>query len=94
MTRPFERELQHHVTMWPVDYDGRLGQALAAGYQVEQDGQTHRGRFVYLRHPANADQIVEFTEATPARQAFNAAIEAAGRGWDGSDPVRPFSAAG
>ena len=68
--------------------------ALAAGYLPLQDGETQRGRFVYLRHPASPDQIVEFTEATPARRAFNEAIERAGRGWDGSDPVRPFSAAG
>lgn len=93
MSRPFTRELQQHVAHWPEDYEGALSRALAAGFNVEQDGVTPWGPFSYLIHPDNPDQVIEFTEATPERVSFNAAIAAAAENWDGSDPVRPFSAA-
>lgn len=94
MKRPFERELQQHICFWPLDYDARVEKALKAGYEVVQDGATARGRFIYFTHPRDPDQVVEFTEPTPARQAFNAAIARAAKDWDGKEPVRPFSAAG
>jgi hypothetical protein len=93
MRRPFEREIQQHVAYWTTDYDGALSLAHARGFVVEQDGETPWGRFAYLLHPDNPDQVIEFTDATSQRQTFNAAIAAAALNWDGSDPIRPFSAA-
>jgi hypothetical protein len=94
MLRPFARELQQHICFWPDDYDAKLVRAHELGYGVVQDGATARGRFVYLAHPRDPDQVVEITEQTPARRAFNAAIARAAVGWTGEDRIRPFSAAG
>ena len=33
---------------WPEDYDAKLERALASGYSVGQNGDSARGRFVYL----------------------------------------------
>jgi len=91
LRRDFVRDYQHHLCMWPEDYDAKMAAASAMGYRLEQDGGNHRGRFAYLSHPAHPEHMIEFTEATPDRRAFNAAIAAAARTWDGRDPVRTFA---
>jgi len=93
MARPFERELQQHVAVWPQDYDGDLAAALTDGYVAEQGGTTPWGRFVYLLHPKQPDMALEMSELTPGRRAFYDGIARAAEGWDGRDPVRPFAAA-
>ena len=42
-------EGMQHWSSWPVDYDAKLEHALANGYTVGQQGDSARGRFVYLR---------------------------------------------
>ncbi len=91
MQRSFVRDVQHHICMWPEAYDEKLADALAHGYRAEQDGGNHRGRFIYLSHPAHPEHMIEFTEATPGRRAFNGAIAAAAQNWDGRDPIRTFA---
>lgn len=93
MQRPFDRELQQHVAVWPDDYDAALRAARDDGYRAEQGGLTGFGRFVYLLHPAQPDLALELSDLTPQRRDFYDAIAAAASGWDGRDPVRPFSAA-
>lgn len=90
MTRPFERQLQHHIAMWPVDFGAKMDLARAAGYEVVQEGGNARGGFAFLLHPENPDGLIEFTEATPGRIAYREAAARAAREWDGRDPVRPF----
>lgn len=91
--RPFERELQQHVCFWPDDYDATVDRALAAGFENIQDGETPNGRFIYLAHPGGPDHIVEITEQTPARRAFNQGVARAAAGWDGQNPIRPYRSA-
>jgi catechol 2,3-dioxygenase-like lactoylglutathione lyase family enzyme len=91
MGRPFERELQQHVAVWPEDYDATLAQAKAAGYRPEQGGRTPFGRFVYLLNTEQPDLALELSELTPLRRAFYAGIERAAVDWDGRDPVRSFA---
>lgn len=88
-----ERELQQHVCVWPDDYDMKIELALRAGYVNVQDGETVNGRFIYLAHANSPDHVVEITEQTPKRRAFNAGVANAARLWDGRDPVRPMAAA-
>jgi hypothetical protein len=91
--RSFVREVQQHVCVWPDDYDGKIALALAAGYENVQDGETGNGRFIYLAHADSPDHVVEITEQTPKRRAFNTGVANAANGWNGRDPVRPMAAA-
>ena len=84
----FVREALHHCCIWPDDYDSTLGDAAAKGYDIIQDGATARGRFAYLHRAADADHIIELTESTPGRRAFQQLVADAGRNWDGSEPLR------
>jgi hypothetical protein len=83
LAMPFARERFHHWCHWPDDYDATLSQARTQGYGVYQDGATTRGRFAYLEHPASPDDILELTERTPERRAFQELVAEAGRAWDG-----------
>lgn len=83
LQRPFTREIFHHWCHWPDDYDACLAEALRLGYGVYQDGSTTRGRFAYLEHPDQPDDILELTERTPGRRAFQEQVAEAGRRWDG-----------
>jgi catechol 2,3-dioxygenase-like lactoylglutathione lyase family enzyme len=78
----FAREQMHHWCLWPTDYDALIGRAARLGYETLQDGGTARGRFAYLSDPANSDVVLEVTESTPARRAFQRLVAEA------RDPVR------
>jgi catechol 2,3-dioxygenase-like lactoylglutathione lyase family enzyme len=91
MARPFARELQQHMAIWPEDYDATLKAAHDEGYRPEQGGLTPFGRFVYLLHPDQPDLALELSELTPLRRSFYAGIAAAAQDWDGRDPVRAFA---
>jgi hypothetical protein len=79
----------HHWCIWPTDYDALLGKAERLGYVTLQDGGTGRGRFAYLwDDAANTDIVLEVTESTPTRRAFQRLVAVAGVNWDGADPIR------
>lgn len=88
--RDFTHDVQHHVACWPEDYRPAMARAMADGFIVEQEGDTPRGGFAYLTHPDNPDQILELTEWTPPRRAFDAAIRRAADDWAGETPRRRF----
>lgn len=92
--RAFTREVLHHVAYWVEDLEGAIARARNDGFQVEQEGWVPRGGFVYLTHPDNPDQVLELTERTAARDAFNTAIADAATGWAGDAPRRRFEDAG
>ncbi|QQS14711.1 MAG: VOC family protein [Rhodospirillales bacterium] len=77
-----------HVSTWPEDYDGVVAAALAAGHRIGQSGATARGPFAYFETGILPGTVMEIAELTPTRARQFAAIAAAARGWDGSDPVR------
>ena len=78
-----------HVSTWPVDYDGTIKQALAAGHRIGQQGETSRGPFAYFetggRHRGTCMEIAAYTDVR--KRQFDA-IEAAARNWDGRDAIR------
>lgn len=82
------REGLQHVSTWPVDYDGVLRAALAAGHKVGQSGDTSRGPFAYFETEARPGTVMEIAALTPTRKRVFDAVEAAARGWDGRDPIR------
>jgi len=82
------REGLQHVSTWPVDYDGVLRAALAAGHKVGQSGDTSRGPFAYFETEERPGTVMEIAALTPTRKRVFDAVEAAARGWDGRDPIR------
>ena len=53
-----------------------------------QDGDSARGRFVYLWQEGHPGTVIEMAHMTPARRRIFDAIRVASQGWDGRDPVR------
>lgn len=78
-----------HVSTWPVDYDGVVKAALAAGHTIGQSGESNRGPFAYFESAgAHRGTVMEIAALWPERKRQFEAIEAAARGWDGRDPIR------
>lgn len=83
------REGLQHVSTWPVDYDGVVKAALAAGHKMGQSGTSPRGPFAYFETAgAHRGTVMEIAAYTPMRKHQFDAIEAAARNWDGRDPIR------
>lgn len=82
------REGMQHWSSWPADYDARLHWAQANGYTIGQEGDSPRGRFVYLWNEGHPGTVIEMADLTPARARIFDAIKAASVGWDGREPVR------
>ncbi len=84
-----------HVSTWPEpgEYRAVMERAAKAGHRIGQAGESVRGPFVYYEtdshgtfgHPGT---VMEIAELTPVRRRQFEAIEAAARGWDGTDPIR------
>ncbi len=81
-------EGMQHWSSWPTDYDARLTRALANGYSIGQQGDSARGRFVYLWNEGHPGTVIEVADLTPARRRIFDAIRAASVNWDGHDPIR------
>lgn len=82
------REGMQHWSSWPADYAARLEYALSHGYSIGQQGDSARGRFVYLLNEGHPGSVIEMADLTPARDRIFAGIRSAAVNWDGSDPVR------
>jgi catechol 2,3-dioxygenase-like lactoylglutathione lyase family enzyme len=78
-----------HVSTWPADYEATFARALAAGHRIGQQGESNRGPFAYmLTEGGHRGTCMEIAAYTVTRKRQFDAIEAAARGWDGSEPVR------
>lgn len=82
------REGMQHWSSWPTDYDARLNQALAQGYTIGQQGDSPRGRFVYLKDEGHPGTVIEMADMTVGRRRIFDGVRAAADGWDGRDPIR------
>ena len=81
-------EGMQHWSSWPVDYDDRLQRALANGYRIGQEGDSPRGRFVYLLQEGHPGTVIEMADMTDARRRIFDGVREAAVDWDGSDPIR------
>lgn len=81
-------EGMQHWSSWPADYDERLQHALSNGYSIGQQGDSARGRFVYLWNEGHPGTVIEMAHLTPEREAIFDAIRSASIGWDGAEPIR------
>ena len=77
-----------HWSSWPADYDDKLQQALASGYRIGQQGDSPRGRFVYLWEEGHPGTVIEMADMTPARERIFDGIREAAIDWNGQDPIR------
>lgn len=81
-------EGMQHWSSWPVDYDDILKRALSTGYTIGQEGDSARGRFVYLWNEGHPGTVIEMAHMTETRQRIFDGIRKAAIGWDGSEPIR------
>jgi hypothetical protein len=58
-------EGMQHWSSWPYDYDEKLQRALSNGYSIGQQGDSPRGRFVYLWNEGHPGTIIEMAHNTP-----------------------------
>ena len=81
-------EGMQHWSSWPEDYDQKLERALANGYSIGQEGDSTRGRFVYLWNEGHPGTVIEMAHMNPDRRRIFDGIRDAATGWDGTDPIR------
>lgn len=81
-------EGMQHWSSWPENYDDLLDAALQKGYQIGHQGNSPRGRFVYLAAQDHPGSVIEMAELTPTRSSIFNAVKEAARDWDGTDPIR------
>ncbi|WP_118178798.1 VOC family protein [Paraburkholderia phosphatilytica] len=85
-----------HFAYWTKDFDADLARARAAGFEVLMSGEVgEKGRFVYFAerdgHPGlHPGAVIELSEVAGPKGRLFDMIRQSSRGWDGSDPVRPF----
>jgi catechol 2,3-dioxygenase-like lactoylglutathione lyase family enzyme len=82
------REGMQHWSSWPENYDEVLTRALSAGYSIGQQGDSARGRFVYLWNEGHPGTVIEMAHMTGGRQRIFDGVRTAAVGWDGSEPIR------
>lgn len=80
-----------HVAYWTQDYDEDLAQMQAEGFNVKMGGTVGaNGRFVYFDREMHPGTVIELSEVVGPKGRMFDMIREASKGWDGSDPVRPF----
>jgi Glyoxalase/Bleomycin resistance protein/Dioxygenase superfamily len=82
------REGMQHWSSWPKDYDARLERALSNGYEIGQQGNSARGRFVYLWNEGHPGTAIEMADMTAERASIFKGIKDAAVGWNGDEPIR------
>lgn len=79
----------HHLGTWATDYDAQMAAARAAGIRVSIEGVLPLSRFAYLETDALwPGTMVEIIEPQQGMLDLFESIKAAGRNWDGKDPLR------
>ena len=77
-----------HWSSWPENYDELYQRALDSGYEVGQEADSVRGRFVYFFNEGHPGTVIEMAHFTPERRRIFDAVREAAVDWDGSDPIR------
>ena len=77
-----------HWSSWPEDYDALYHQALEAGYEVGQEADTPRGRFVYFWNEGHPGTVIEMAHLSSERRRIFDAIREAAVDWEGAEPIR------
>jgi len=80
-----------HVAYWTQQFDADLDLMEAQGFRVKLSGTVGaNGRFVYFDKEMHPGTVIELSEVVGPKGRMFDMIREASKGWDGSDPVRPF----
>lgn len=80
-----------HVAFWTQNYDDDLARMEADGCKRKMSGKVgDKGRFVYFDREAHPGTVIELSEVVGPKGRLFDLIREASKGWDGSEPVRPF----
>lgn len=77
-----------HWSGWSVDYESILKRSLTSGYSIGQQGDSTRGRFVYLWNEGHLGTVIEMAHMTEARRRIFDGIREMSVGWNGGEPIR------
>jgi hypothetical protein len=83
----------HHMTWLPADLDAEGARLAALGWPCVLDMTGHTGtRALFFDARPELGHLIELYVGTPQLRRHYAAVAKAAVGWDGTDPVRPYSA--
>ena len=77
-----------HWSSWPEDFDSVYRQALDSGYEVGQEADSPRGRFVYFFNEGHPGTVIEMAHLSSERRRIFDAIREAAVDWEGAEPIR------
>jgi len=77
-----------HWSSWPEDFETVYHEALDAGYEVGQEADSPRGRFVYFFNEGHPGTVIEMAHLTAERRRIFDTVRDAAVDWDGRDPIR------
>ena len=77
-----------HWSSWPEDFESVYQEALDAGYEVGQEADSPRGRFVYFFNEGHPGTVIEMAHLTAERRRIFDTVRDAAVDWDGRDPIR------
>lgn len=93
-TRAGHSGLQH-VAYWTDNYDSDMKRLGALGFKPVMQGEVgENGRFVYFDTEYHPGTVIELSEVVGPKGDMFRKIREASKGWDGTDPIRPFPALG
>jgi len=82
----------HHFGVAWTDYEAALAHYRSLGFTLAYSAEVANGaRVGYFDTHGTLPAMVEAIELLPATEAMFGRFQAAARGWDGSDPVRPLA---
>jgi hypothetical protein len=83
----------HHIAVWPDEYDNNIGSIQQAGGELLMEGEAGGGtRFAYFGGLIHAGAVLEVVTQTAGATKLFKVIKDAAETWDGTMPVRSFSA--
>ncbi len=81
----------HHFGLMPEDYQKAYDQYRALGHEAAFECSVGDARIVYFDTVDTVGHFIELWDNHPIIKDMFLRVEEAAKGWDGSDPVRPFA---
>lgn len=80
----------HHFGLMPADYAATCAQYLARGHKAAFQCRLGDAELTYFDTVATVGHYIELWDNHDLFKQLFLMVEEAAKGWDGSDPVRPF----
>lgn len=82
------KEGLQHWSSWPENYDDIYSKALKNKFEVGQEADSPRGRFVYFYNEGHPGTVIELAHLTPERRKIFDEVRHVAANWDGEEPIR------